>query len=105
MVALLSSDSTKADSFCVDYAGLTKLIGVRIHNSTLLAWESAGRFPRRFRLPSSPRALWRTDEIRSYLQGAAAARGLIPAPDTSAATRALARKRARSSAWRAARSS
>jgi len=94
MVALLSASNP--ESFAVDYDALIALIGCNIHNSTLLLWERQGRFPKRFRLPASPRALWRRDEVISYLQGAAAARALLPPPDTSAASAALARKRARS---------
>jgi predicted DNA-binding transcriptional regulator AlpA len=60
--------------YAVDRDGLKQLLGVNIHNATLLAWEAAGTFPKRFRLPGSPRALWVREEVVAYLKGAAADR-------------------------------
>lgn len=68
--------SNPADTagFAVDKTGLEELLGFRVVNSTLLQWERRGVFPARFRLPSSPRALWLRSEVIAYLKGAAADR-------------------------------
>ena len=95
MVALLSATASNSEPFAVNYDGLVKLLGFNVHNSTLLLWERQGRFPKRFRLPASPRALWKCSEIEEYLRLSAEARALAPVPNTSAASAALARKRAR----------
>jgi predicted DNA-binding transcriptional regulator AlpA len=70
----MSASPDTVVGYAVDKNSLAELLGFSPHNSTLIDWEAAGTFPKRFRLPGSPRALWVRDEILAYLKGAAADR-------------------------------
>jgi predicted DNA-binding transcriptional regulator AlpA len=48
----------------LDRAGLRRC-GIRVANSTLLRWEAAGEFPRRFRLGQS--VFWSLPAVEAHL--------------------------------------
>jgi predicted DNA-binding transcriptional regulator AlpA len=48
----------------LDRAGLRK-IGIRTANSTLLRWEKAGLFPRRYRIGGC--VFWDLESVREHL--------------------------------------
>ena len=44
-----------------------KALGIRVSNTTLLRWESCGRFPRRIRMAGTSVG-WLVSEIEQWLQ-------------------------------------
>lgn len=56
--------SFPSNPIALDRAGLRQM-GIRKANSTLLRWEKAGLFPRRFRIGGC--VFWSQDSVREHL--------------------------------------